>query len=343
MATTAKMSSAGQALLAAVIDEPDDDLHRLAYADWCDENGDSDRAEFIRVQIELTRLPEDDPRRKGLKGAEDGLLSRHRREWEREVCTGLGYSEFRRGFVESLLMSARWFLRRAACVCRRTPLREASLCELGDGTISELAACPSLARLAGLELFGASGSDLLCTRVAPGEIEVLANSPHLACLDYLDLHDVQLGREGVRALAGGLWPSLARLTIARAGLRHGDVGVLCGGELLGHLRDLSLSDNDFGDAGAEAIAGCEQAAGLRHLRLFRCDLSDEGAVALARSAFLKGLRELDLCANNVSDRGARAFLDDRLDSLEWLCLQWNGVSPAVAQELRDRFGDRVQF
>lgn len=28
------------ALLAAVCAAPDDDLPRLAYADWCDENGD---------------------------------------------------------------------------------------------------------------------------------------------------------------------------------------------------------------------------------------------------------------------------------------------------------------
>ena len=41
------------ALLAAVCAAPDDDLPRLVYADWCDENGQPERAEFIRVQVTI--------------------------------------------------------------------------------------------------------------------------------------------------------------------------------------------------------------------------------------------------------------------------------------------------
>lgn len=43
-------------LLRAVLEDPGDDTVRLVYADWLEENGDSERAEFIRVQCELTRL-----------------------------------------------------------------------------------------------------------------------------------------------------------------------------------------------------------------------------------------------------------------------------------------------
>lgn len=46
------------ALLAAIIAHPDEDTHRLVYADWLQENGREDRAEFIRVQVELASLPE---------------------------------------------------------------------------------------------------------------------------------------------------------------------------------------------------------------------------------------------------------------------------------------------
>lgn len=48
------------ALLAAIIANPDDDTVRLVYADWLDENGRSERAEFIRVQIAVARTPADD-------------------------------------------------------------------------------------------------------------------------------------------------------------------------------------------------------------------------------------------------------------------------------------------
>jgi len=44
-----------EALLAAVLARPDEDLPRLAYADWLEEHDQSERAEFIRVQIELAR------------------------------------------------------------------------------------------------------------------------------------------------------------------------------------------------------------------------------------------------------------------------------------------------
>jgi uncharacterized protein (TIGR02996 family) len=40
------------AFLRDVIEHPDDDAPRLIFADWLDDNSDSDRAEFIRVQVE---------------------------------------------------------------------------------------------------------------------------------------------------------------------------------------------------------------------------------------------------------------------------------------------------
>ena len=43
------------ALLAAIRAAPDDDAPRLIYADWLDEHGQPERAEFIRVQCELAR------------------------------------------------------------------------------------------------------------------------------------------------------------------------------------------------------------------------------------------------------------------------------------------------
>jgi uncharacterized protein (TIGR02996 family) len=44
------------AFLAAIVAAPDDDLPRLVFADWLDEYGEPERAEFIRVQCELAKL-----------------------------------------------------------------------------------------------------------------------------------------------------------------------------------------------------------------------------------------------------------------------------------------------
>jgi uncharacterized protein (TIGR02996 family) len=46
------------ALLRGVRERPADDLPRLVIADWLDEHGEGDRAEFIRVQCELARRGE---------------------------------------------------------------------------------------------------------------------------------------------------------------------------------------------------------------------------------------------------------------------------------------------
>lgn len=45
-------------LLAAVIADPEDDIPRLLYADAMEEDGQTARAEFVRVQIELAKTPE---------------------------------------------------------------------------------------------------------------------------------------------------------------------------------------------------------------------------------------------------------------------------------------------
>ncbi len=41
------------ALLDAIMKAPGDDLPRLVYADYLDEHGENERAEFIRVQLEI--------------------------------------------------------------------------------------------------------------------------------------------------------------------------------------------------------------------------------------------------------------------------------------------------
>src|SRR5438552_3447336 len=69
----------------AIRRKPEDDVPRLAYADWLDQHGDADRAEFIRVQCALATLGTD--RRKGrkermrLEPREKVLLASHGDRW----------------------------------------------------------------------------------------------------------------------------------------------------------------------------------------------------------------------------------------------------------------------
>ena len=70
-----------EAFLQAVSEGPDDDAPRLVYADWLEEHGRPERADFIRTQVELARLPAEGRRRPELERRELELLSTHEEEW----------------------------------------------------------------------------------------------------------------------------------------------------------------------------------------------------------------------------------------------------------------------
>src|SRR5262245_30564076 len=70
-----------QTLLGAVLAAPEDEAPRLAYADWLAANGQSERAEFIRLQIERARRPRGDPAGLYPGEREKALLAAHGAQW----------------------------------------------------------------------------------------------------------------------------------------------------------------------------------------------------------------------------------------------------------------------
>src|SRR5688572_7761584 len=67
--------------LRAICEVPDDDAPRLVFADWLDEHGDPDRAEFIRLHIHLAR----DPDAPGIEQRCEELFARHWSRWVVEL------------------------------------------------------------------------------------------------------------------------------------------------------------------------------------------------------------------------------------------------------------------
>src|SRR5215213_6729162 len=109
------------ALLQAILAAPDDDAPRLVFADWLDEHGEPDRAEFIRVQVELARLPFYEPRHADLNRRAEILLAPWRRKWRLPHLAA--HQAFRRGFVERITLNAELFISRAAELFGQCPLR----------------------------------------------------------------------------------------------------------------------------------------------------------------------------------------------------------------------------
>jgi uncharacterized protein (TIGR02996 family) len=101
------------AFLRAILQDPDDDVPRLVYADWLDERGDP-RGEFIRVQCRLATLGPEDARRPSLVRVERGLLERHRDEWLGPLRPLASRWAFRRGFLDLVAVPAAVYLDRPA-------------------------------------------------------------------------------------------------------------------------------------------------------------------------------------------------------------------------------------
>ncbi len=145
------------AFMAEILAHPEDDAPRLAFADWLDENGQPERAEFVRVQVRLA----------GMRWTSQGTgelswrdLADALRRREREILNANGFNwtkgligtpwavsahenglvllefgkpnvmggaYFRRGFVEALTCPAADFLAHADALTAAAPIREVRL------------------------------------------------------------------------------------------------------------------------------------------------------------------------------------------------------------------------
>lgn len=85
------MSSDLQALLAAIVANPSDDVARLVYADCLEEYGNAPRAQFIRLQVEAERHHHNTNARAELEQQAHALFADHWVEWWGEVCGAVGF------------------------------------------------------------------------------------------------------------------------------------------------------------------------------------------------------------------------------------------------------------
>src|SRR4051812_15377676 len=126
-----------QALLRAICDDPADDLPRLAYADWLEEQGDDAgraRAAFIRAQVERARRPVGEARWLELADREELLWEAHAERW---LAEGPGWAHrtshpgrpvnFVRGFVGRVYCDADDFRTSGMQLTREAPIEEAWL------------------------------------------------------------------------------------------------------------------------------------------------------------------------------------------------------------------------
>ncbi|MBM3981030.1 MAG: TIGR02996 domain-containing protein [Planctomycetes bacterium] len=225
--------SDGDALLAAILAQTDEEVPRLAYADWLDEHGGAaarDRAEFVRAQVALARLAPVEAvpwsaRAVALRAREKALLAARGGEWLEPLkgrggpLDGPAHGQFRRGFVEVVWMPATWFPVRAARLFARAPVRE-----------------------------------LRVTHTSLDELLEVLRSEYFTRLNALDLSDRRLGDDLAHALAvRPVCAGLRALSLSGCGLTDAGADALAHARFDWALRELDVRHNALTDHGARLL------------------------------------------------------------------------------------------
>jgi uncharacterized protein (TIGR02996 family) len=322
-----------EALLRAVCESPDDDTPRLVFADWLDEHGEPERAEFIRVQIELARGPVG-TRESALKTREQELLTARGDAWLepfREYTSPTWrhgeWWEFRRGFVEGLAVDEDQeedFYAASASHFAQTPLRALWLTNQQD--FEPVAKWKGLASLSELVLEGS----VLAADTGIGRLFRSSRVSNLRTLCLAGFDDNgHLDLPAVEELAGRTaLRNVKHLDLSSnwASWQFGEqewVRVLSGAPLLSRLDRLDLSGTWIRAEGVDYLAGTKRLATLKHLDLSGNEIGERGVRSLIESPYLGALQVLDL---------TECFGEHQ-----------EPISPATRAALIARFGDRVRL
>jgi uncharacterized protein (TIGR02996 family) len=309
---------AARGFLEDIIAHPDDNAPRLIFADWLEEHGDSDRAEFIRVQIQRASLPEWDARQVALRLREQALIEQHEPKWREGLpdIEGMDWGAFRRGFVATAEFDSFAALREKARACWAVaPIEAVSIRWPRRDDDSE--AIEPIPRLRELTI-----KDRL---IEPREAERLAELPLLSSLHALNLPECSLGSEGFRRVVAS--PHLGNLKALRVPgnvIGNQAVRALSRAASLTSLEELDLSET--GSYGRTRRSG-----------RYREDpvLEATDMATLAKWPGLARLRKLNLSGNYVGGRGLRALLrSPHASGLKELRLRDNGLTDRAMQEFR---------
>jgi uncharacterized protein (TIGR02996 family) len=339
------MSREQAALLQAVLQNPDDDLIRLVYADWLQENGDEDRAEFIRFQIRLAAAdPADEPNRWYLKARVKELLRLHLAEWEGAIRDQIGpYYElrFERGFLGRVSVTAAEFIRHGEEWFTQHPIRTVGLCDI-SGECQRLAAAPHFDSIRELRFFNAPDDDLVALAEAPrpnGRV----GYPNLQALKIGHKYNRDAaGSRGVSALAGCEMPRLRKLHIKAVEVDTRGAVALAAAQGFGALTSLSVQGSRIGDAGLTALLASPHRKGLTTLALEYSKVTAKGLYALADVS--GGASLTTLCLKSCPIRSANVKrVGAALQNFPHLQLDLREcpIPEAKQGELVKRFGDRV--
>ncbi|MBN9119791.1 MAG: TIGR02996 domain-containing protein, partial [Planctomycetes bacterium] len=352
------MLSDRDALLAAIRANPEEDTPRLMFADWLDEHGQPERAEFIRAQCELARLADDGSdsqpvyeflrdrdyvtrpsadwvriddgihRRITLAARADELIAAHGADWLPRLPKRfrLEWGGFRRGFPHRLTLNdfrTRHLAELAPRLRATVPAVALVAGTFNDRSTRQLADADLLGHISGLELSYDCWAGL----------REFGRRPEAAGVRTLTVRSSYPAEVAAALVDSPRLTGLRELDLSLTPLSATDAEELFRAPHLRALKRLRVLGHRWTAETVRALAagGFGQ---LTSLRLTHAALDDEAAEVLAGCPALAGLRDLDLGHNAITGRGVTALLTSpHLANVAFLGLEANPCGGVDADRL----------
>jgi uncharacterized protein (TIGR02996 family) len=319
------MSADRQALIDAIRDEPDDERLRLVYADWLEDNGEPQRAEYVRLCYELSGLDADDPHAIELERRRTQLFRKHGKTWAPGLSGDATARLKSHGLVQRVEMTASSFLK-CADQLRGEPVSTVKLTGASNH-VKKIAACAALANVRELILYQSDLDD--------ADVQALAESPYLKRLHTLRLVSCGVTQPEAAALAAAPWLANVRtLDLSHYERRDRDVNNALWRNV-GIFRAISAGHtNHLGDDGFRALMDSPHLGNLETLVVANNWISVESARLLWTGHRVPKLRHLDMSYNYLLADGLLELIESPLmRRLEALEIQANEVGSASVAAL----------
>jgi uncharacterized protein (TIGR02996 family) len=304
-----------EALLRGCLSAPWDDPSFLVYADWLDDHGQAERAEFVRAQLR-------DGSECDLGDAPDAI-----RQWAMSIFGDvLCYSlPFIRGLPGAFYLWEEAFEDRTIRAVAGWAWRCVWMSERPE-CIRPLAESPLLSGIIELSVQNC--------RLEDPDFVRLFESPHLRYFTSLDVSSNRFWDRSQEALGKCSWAEhLTHLNLENTGATG---WFLIENPNFNNLRFLDFYSAEMYEGNAIAILQTKHFSSLRHLGLGCNQLDNTVVEALARCTHLSNLVSLDLCNNSCIEGGAAEVLAaiPHLSNLRLLDLRETGLGKADEEVLK---------
>ena len=336
-----------EALLQAIYADPDNDLPRLVYADWLDEHDRGERAEFIRIQIEMENTEDrqfreqrcnfkksDDPRFNKLKIREEVLLKAHKADWLGGRSALEANWKFRRGLLEHLMPHDNLHISFVDRLLSSPFLLEVRYlhARIVNYSLSALTKFAAGSHSRNLTLLSLGGGP-----IENSHIEAIAQSSVLTRLTTLDLDgDGRIDMRGLQMLiSSSVLSNLTGLHLYRQPINPSGAEMLASSNNINKWLHLSLAEARLGNDGLRRLIGKNRFPHLETLSLRSNAIDDLGAIALAECDNFPRLSFLDLEDNGITERGARAVCNS-FETTQ-IFLKGNPITPNSRRRLKKKY------